>query len=416
MAKCPFAQWKPITNERGCGRYLGGPFKIVHHTTQGDTANSAFTTFAKRGSDPHFTVDAKEIYQHVDTDYGALALKNAKDGVETNRDSAVQIELVGYAERAKDRDALKRVARLCRWIEATHGVPRVWPAGVPRPAKEGKDPGGHIRDAFLWDATGGHYGHSQVPENSHWDPAYTAEEASFVLAAEFDELGDLLVQNFVQPAEAPDKPSRLLATITNDGVVSVIMEDPDGRVHFTADADIDADGANGQNGAPWAYRADDSGSDALANAGMARIGGKVVCKHAWARSVVLLDVDNEPKVFPGGGIASCTWYRHSGKAKTDPSAYVDSETVAYVVVPPVIVQKTQGVVRGCRALVTYRGKTIECVVADKGPANKIGELSIAAARQLGIPSSPRSGGVSGPNVHYELWPGIPAEGFELQPA
>lgn len=416
MAKCPFARWAPITNEKGCGRHLGGPFKIVHHTTQGDTAEGAMETFKKHGSDPHFTVDASTIFQHVDTDFGAMALRNAAGGVQTNRDSAIQIELVGFAERAKNPAALRLVARLCRWIESTHAVPRVWPAGPPRPAKNGKDPGGHVRDAFLWDNTGGHYGHSQVPENTHWDPAYTAEEAAFVLSAGFDPDGDLLAHSLDGPAMPAKLTSRLIATIVNDGVVSTVLEDADGRVHFVADADIDADGANGQAGGPWAYRADDTGSDALANAGMAREGNKVICKHAWARSVVVLDLDNEPRVFPGGGIASKTWYTHRGVPKSDPAAYVDAETVPYVVVPPVIVQRTQGVVRGCKARVTYRGISVDCVVADLGPASKIGEISIATARALKMPSSPRSGGVSGAFVQYELWPGVAANGFELQPA
>lgn len=416
MARCPFAQWKPLTSEKGCGRHLGGPFKIVHHTTQGNTAAGAMETFKKHGSDPHFTVDAHAIYQHVDTDFGAMALRNEKGGVQTNRDSAVQIELVGFAERAKDPAALQLLARLCRWIESTHGVPRVWPAGPPRPAKDGKDPGGHVRDAFLWDTTGGHYGHSQVPENTHWDPAYTAEEASLVLAAAFDQGGDLLGNALeVHPAPA-GLTGKLLASIVNDGVVSTVIEDSDGRVHFLADADVDADGANGQGGGPWAYRVDDNGSDALANAGMTRVGTKVVCKHAWARSVVLLDVDNEPRVFPGGGIASRTWYAHKGVPPSDPAAYVDAESVPYIVVPPVIVQRTAGVVRGCKARVTYRGRSVDCVVADLGPASKIGEISIAAARALDIPPSPRSGGVSGAFVQYELWPGVAAHGFELQPA
>ena len=29
--------------------------------------------------------------------------------------------------------------------------------------------------------------------------------------------------------------------------------------------------------------------------------------------IVLLGPDNEPKIFPGGIIASTTWYRHAGK-------------------------------------------------------------------------------------------------------
>ena len=130
---------------------------------------------------------------------------------------------------------------------------------------------------------------------------------------------------------------RLLGSIANKDrngnvkFVSEIREDDDGRVFFTADADIDADGANGQNGGPVAYTKTDTGTDFLANAAMRiRADGKVVCKNDNARSIVILGPDNEPKVFPGGMIASKTWYRHPGKAADDPAAYVDSETVPYM--------------------------------------------------------------------------------------
>lgn len=209
---------------------------------------------------------------------------------------------------------------------------------------------------------------------------------------------------------------RTIGTITNEGYSSTITEDDDGRVHFLGDADIDADGANGQNGGPAAYKVDDSGTELLANGGMKIVQGKVVCAKSWARDIVILDTDNEPKVFPGGIIASTTWYGHPGKLRSDPTAYVDAETVPYIVVPPVIIQKTEGIVRGCKARVTWKGRSVECVVADKGPANKIGELSIAAARAVGLPSSPRSGGTEKPEVLYELWPGVAAPGYVLQPA
>lgn len=189
MARCPFAVWRPISGPSGA--HLGGPFKIVHHTTEGSTAAGAMAAFASSRSDPHFTVDATTIFQHVDTADGARALRNAAGGVQTNRDSAVQIELVGFAHLPKDPRALANVARLCRWIEATHGVPRTWPSGPPKPAKNGKDPGGHNRDAATWDTQGGHYGHCHVPENTHWDPAYSAAEAAFVLDATFDDAGKL---------------------------------------------------------------------------------------------------------------------------------------------------------------------------------------------------------------------------------
>lgn len=209
---------------------------------------------------------------------------------------------------------------------------------------------------------------------------------------------------------------KTLGTITNEGFSCTIKQDDGGRVFFTADGDIDADGANGQNGGPAAYKADNSGTEFLANGGMAIRDGRVICAKPFARDIVILGPDNEPKVFAGGIIASLTWYRHPGKAANDPAAYVDAETVPYIVVPPLIIQATAGVVRGCKARVTRGDKSVDCVVADKGPRNKIGELSIAAARAIGVPSSPRTGGTERPELLYELWPGVAAPGFVLQPA
>ena len=179
MPRCPFATWKEISGPSGA--YTGGPFKIVHHTTEGSSAQGAFAAFSSHRSDPHFTVDATTIYQHIDTGKAARALRNPAGGVETNRDSAVQIEVVGFAHRPKTRATLENVRRLCRWIESTHGVPKVWPNGPPKPAVNGRDPGGHNRNAANWDRKGGHYGHSNVPENTHWDPAYSAAEVEFLM-------------------------------------------------------------------------------------------------------------------------------------------------------------------------------------------------------------------------------------------
>lgn len=208
MAKCPFAIWRPISGS--CGPHLGGPYKIVHHTTEGSTAEGAMGAFQQNRSDPHFTVDAHNIYQHIDTAEGARALRNAAGGVQTNRDSAIQIELVGFAHLPKDPRALANLARLCRWIETTHNVPKVWPCGLPRPARNGRDPGGHVRDPAKWDGQGGHYGHCHVPENTHWDPAYTAQEVEFLMAATFDAQGRLKAPAL--PAVAAKKAARAGAT------------------------------------------------------------------------------------------------------------------------------------------------------------------------------------------------------------
>jgi hypothetical protein len=187
MTTCPFATQKPISGSSGS--YTGGPFKIVHHTTEGSTAQGAFTSFAAKRADPHFTVDSSTVFQHIDTGVAARALRNAPGGVQTNRDSAIQIEVVGFAGANKKSQTLRNVARLCRWIEHEHTVPRVWPSGPPKPPHNGGDPGGHNRNATNWDSKAGHFGHCHVPENTHWDPAYTRVEVEYLMAAEFDAAG-----------------------------------------------------------------------------------------------------------------------------------------------------------------------------------------------------------------------------------
>lgn len=86
----------------------------------------------------------------------------------------------------------------------------------------------------------------------------------------------------------------------------ILLQD-DGRVTFTADADIDADGANGQNGQQAAYMVNDVGSEYLANGGMQMNHGRVVSKSDWYRDIVILNEDGGPKAF-GDVIASKTSY------------------------------------------------------------------------------------------------------------
>lgn len=86
---------------------------------------------------------------------------------------------------------------------------------------------------------------------------------------------------------------------------------------------------------------------------------------------------------------------------------INAETVPYIVVPPAIIRGVAPVVLGCEAVVWYGPKCVNAVTADIGPKNKLGEISVECARRLGINPSPLHGGVSG-GVHYELHPGVPA--------
>lgn len=217
MARCPFAPWTPISGPGG--PFIGGPFRIVHHTSEGSSARAAMAAYRQSGTDPHFTVDRTTIFQHVDTGERARALRGANGGVETNGRSAVQIAVVGFAGKRKSKATLVNVARLCRWIEATHDVPRTWPAGFPKPPTDrGGDPGGHSRNPETWAASGGHYGHCHVPENTHWDPGYVAMEIDFLMNATFDDDGTL--SNATHPLVRP-----LMASASpafDDGPVEVM--------------------------------------------------------------------------------------------------------------------------------------------------------------------------------------------------
>jgi hypothetical protein len=192
---------------------------------------------------------------------------------------------------------------------------------------------------------------------------------------------------------------------TIEGCDIRLEDGPEGeKVTFTADADIDADGANGQNGARAAYMADDSGSEALANGGMGIRQGEVVGISDFFKDVVVVE-GGKPKIFSGGIVVSKTAYHIRGEQDDTPKRYVDAETVPYVVVPPVIINRTQGVVRGCFARVTFKGRSVDCMVGDVGPRRKVGEISIAAARAVGMSASPRSGGEDNKIVEYEIFPG-----------
>jgi hypothetical protein len=93
-----------------------------------------------------------------------------------------------------------------------------------------------------------------------------------------------------------------------------------------------------------------------------------------------------------------------------------------------IIEGVEGVVLGCRAAVTNtaNGRSVEAVVADGGPSNKLGEIRLACARAIRVPvdeASPHpanSGGADSHIIRYQLFPGTTAtvDGvtYPLQPS
>ncbi len=168
------------------------------------------------------------------------------------------------------------------------------------------------------------------------------------------------------------------------------------------------------DGSPHAYHPDDkSGLDALANGGPRDDPyGYEVNPHTGKPYIQGQDApafDESSKGF----FVSATTYGRKQYAHNDPMRYLNSETERFVVVPGSFRRHVPGVVLGCRAVVSFNGQECEAVVGDIGP--RFGEASIAVAKALGIDHNGRHGGTDR-LVTYRVYPGIPAPGYELQPA
>lgn len=166
-------------------------------------------------------------------------------------------------------------------------------------------------------------------------------------------------------------------------------------VHWTGGLAIDADGS------PRAYNPDsERGLDNLANAG--RPGDATHPGNWWG---ILCDQRGNPVVqgaadpAPGFYI-SMTALSDESRVWNDPRRFVDSETIPFLVIPGHFLgfMSKGGVCRVGDLAVCVNlanGNKVPCIVGDIGPADQLGEGSIALAAALGIPSSPRNGGCAG---------------------
>ena len=159
---------------------------------------------------------------------------------------------------------------------------------------------------------------------------------------------------------------------------------------FVSGMTIDADGA------PNAYNPDDTGLDALANAGAPGHWDGIITDRSGH---ALIQQESDP--FPGYYI-SCTSLSDETKHFTDPTGYVDASKVPYVALPQDIAEHG-GAKLGDFALVMNlrNGKSSFAIYADIGT---LGEGSLALADALGIWSDARNGGASD-DILYLFFPG-----------
>jgi hypothetical protein len=170
---------------------------------------------------------------------------------------------------------------------------------------------------------------------------------------------------------------------------------------FTSRLHVDADGAPRAYHPPTPTRRSGSppGLDNLANAGSpGNWFGIVTDRHGDP----VLQGQNDPA--PGFYVSQTALVYRERPRQTDPRRYVDATRIPYIVLPPQVPQSI-GARLGDFAFVWNRrnGKRAHAIFADVGPANAIGEGSIALARALGMPSDPRAGGQNG-DVVYLVFP------------
>ena len=125
---------------------------------------------------------------------------------------------------------------------------------------------------------------------------------------------------------------------------------------------------------------------------------------------------SEQYAYPGLYV-STTAYIYPKFYWYDPRHYVNSELVCFAVIPSTVRNATVGICKGCRARITdaKSNRKLDCVIADIGPSDHLGEGSIAAAVYFGLSGDPKTGGSSDiTRFLWECWPGVPAEGFTLQ--
>jgi LysM repeat protein len=154
----------------------GKPPRAVWHTTESPAGGSYFTSIAayliRVGAEPQVIYDplTDKLGQFGPLTQSGRALKN--DGsYRTNRTGKVciQVEVLGRAASpwTKGFDPSKKpnYRRLIAAMRA-HGIPDVWPVGKP-PATAAA---ATKRPKDTWENEGGHYGHSQIRGQNHWDP------------------------------------------------------------------------------------------------------------------------------------------------------------------------------------------------------------------------------------------------------
>lgn len=101
---------------------------------------------------------------------------------------------------------------------------------------------------------------------------------------------------------------------------------------------------------------------------------------------------------------------------------LDAYKDKFIVLPMKIFKMVKPILLGSHCHVTNmrNGKESAAVIGDKGPNNKLGEISPALAEALGLDPNARHGGTDAAIIQYEVQMGVAAnvdgKQYELQPS
>lgn len=182
--------WLPGATKHDIGNHAptdhNYPAKAIAHITWDRNATASkpvnlvpfsnlvsYFTGSGKGVAPHILWDpfVGSFAQFLPADSRSFSVADSTGGTRTNRAGKVVIQIEAlffpYCKwenkvYAKLTDTpCKNWQALENWIHSW-GVDNRWPMGMPN--------GKSNRDEHIWEAQGGWYGHSQVPENTHTDP------------------------------------------------------------------------------------------------------------------------------------------------------------------------------------------------------------------------------------------------------
>lgn len=161
------------------GSMLGGPRKVVWHTTENDPTKSSALQLAnflnRSGNSVHLVWNpvTGEIVQTIPANRAGRGLRNSAGGVQTNRGGSIVIQIEVVAQASKpwtETTPMKNLEQIVAWLDSL-GIPREWPAG---PAKSYLANNAYNRSVQDWSKSG-HFAHQNVPENIHWDSGAIAQ-------------------------------------------------------------------------------------------------------------------------------------------------------------------------------------------------------------------------------------------------